>query len=426
MTEAQPVGSTRRALTFIFITVLADMIGFGVIIPVIPELIMELTGEGLARASIYGGWLMFLWAGTQFVCAPIVGNLSDRFGRRPVLLLSLAAYGFDYILMGFAPTLAWLFLGRFVAGMTGATYSTASAYIADVSPPEKRAQNFGLVGAAFGLGFILGPVLGGLLGGLGSRVPFFAAAGLALCNFVYGALVLPETLPHSLRRPFSIRRANPVGALVQMRRYPVVIGLFVALFAYQIAHDVNPAVWSYYTMLKFGWNEAQVGLSLGFVGLVLAIMQGGVIRTVIPRIGQQRTVFVGYALMTFGFLGFAFATKGWMIFALIVPWAVGAMAAPALRGIVSIQVPAYAQGELQGALSSIASLSAIIAPLVMTRIFFRFSGDGTAVSFPGAPFLLAALLTVVAVLQFWRVMRSDEAVREAPSEAGAEAESAGA
>ena len=394
----------RRPLLFIFITVLIDMIGFGIIIPVMPELIMELTGEGLGRAAQYGGWLLFVYALMQFFFAPIIGNLSDRFGRRPVLLFSLVAFGCDYLVMGFAPTLAWLFAGRIVAGIAGATHSTASAYIADVSPPEQRSQNFGLIGAAFGLGFMLGPVLGGFLGEYGPRVPFFAAAGLALCNAAYGFLILPETLSPADRRPFQLRRANPVGALAQMRSYPVVVGLFGALILYMIAHDANPAVWSYYTMLKFGWTEREVGYSMGAVGLGVTLVQGFLIRAAIPRIGELRAVFVGYGLMSLAFAGFAFASAGWMMYAFIVPLSLGGLATPALRGIMSNRVPDNAQGELQGAIASALSLTAIVAPLFMTQLFGYFTSDAAPLYFPGAPFLTAGVLLLGSIAVFAGVM----------------------
>ncbi|MBW2372774.1 MAG: TCR/Tet family MFS transporter [Deltaproteobacteria bacterium] len=396
--------SDRRALIFIFITVLIDMIGFGIIIPVMPELIMELTGVGLSRAALYGGWLLFLYALMQFFFAPIIGNLSDRFGRRPVLLCSLVAFGFDYLLMGLAPTIVWLFAGRFVAGIAGATHSTANAYIADVSPPEERAQNFGLMGAAFGLGFILGPVLGGLLGEYGPRVPFFAAAVLALCNAVYGFVVLPETLPAEERRPFDLRRANPVGALAQMRRYPVIVGLFGAFVLYMVSHNANPTTWTYYTMLKFSWTEREVGYSMGFVGLGVALVQGGLIRAAIPRMGEMRAVYLGYALMSLAFVGFAFASAGWMMYAFIVPFSLGGLATPALRGIMSNTVPANAQGELQGALASVMSLTAIVAPLFMTQLFAYFTSDAAPLYFPGAPFLTAGVLLLGSIAVFAGVM----------------------
>jgi len=405
--------ASRRALAFIFVTVLLDMIGFGIVIPVLPELIMELTGGGLSEAAVYGGWLLFLYGAMQFVFSPVIGNLSDRFGRRPVLLFSLLMFSLDYTLLGFAPTIGWLFVGRALAGVAGATGATASAFVADVSPPEERAANFGLIGAAFGLGFIIGPVLGGVLGSYGPRVPFFGAAALAFLNVVYGFLVVPETLPASERRPFELRRANPVGALLQMRRYPIVIGLFGAFVFYQLAHDANPSTWSYYTMLKFDWTEREVGYSLGFVGVMFAIVQGGLIRYVIPRMGEERAGYFGLATMTFAFLGFAFSTESWMMYVFIVPFALGSIATAAARGIMSNAVPANAQGELQGATTSLMSLTAIVAPLLMTQLFGYFSSDGAPVYFPGAPFVAASALTVLSFLAFARVMRSARPLRVA-------------
>jgi DHA1 family tetracycline resistance protein-like MFS transporter len=409
--------ATRRALAFIFVTVLLDMIGFGIVIPVIPELIRELTGEGLARAAIYGGWLLFVYGAMQFLFAPIIGNLSDRFGRRPILLFSLSMFSLDYLLMGFSPTLLWLFAGRMLAGVAGATGATASAYVADISPPEERAANFGLIGAAFGLGFIIGPVLGGFLGEYGPRVPFFGAALLAALNVVYGLMVLPETLPRHERRAFDLRRASPLGALLQIRRYPLVAGLFMALVFYQLAHDASPSTWSYYTMLKFDWSERDVGYSLGFVGVMFAFVQGGLIRYVIPWLGEERAGYFGLSMMTLGFLGIAFSTESWMMYLFIVPFTLGGIATAAARGIMSNAVPANAQGELQGATTSLMSLTAIVAPLLMTQLFGYFSSDAAPIYFPGAPFLVAAMLTVVSFFVFMRVMRRARSAMAQPGSA---------
>lgn len=396
---------TKNALAFIFITVLLDTIGFGIIIPVMPELIMELTGEGLSDAATYAGWLLFLYALIQFFFAPILGNLSDRFGRRPVLLFSLLAFGFDYTLMGLAPTIVWLFIGRSLAGIAGATFTPANAYIADVSAPGKRAQNFGLMGAAWGMGFILGPVIGGLLGELGPRIPFFAAAGLALLNAIYGFFVLPETLPPEKRREFSIKRANPIGALIQMKKYPIVIGLFGVLVLYQIAHDALPSTWTYYTMFKFDWTERSVGYSMGFIGFLVAVVQGGLIRAIIPRIGEKIAVYLGLLMMTIGFFGFAFAEHGWVMYVFLVPFSLIGLAMPALRSIMSSQVPANAQGELQGAITSMISLTAIIAPLMMTQLFSYFSSGKGFLYFPGAAFVVAATMTTFSALLFLKASR---------------------
>lgn len=386
------------ALIFIFITVLLDVVGLGIIIPVLPSLIMELTGEGLSAASRYGGWLMFSYAVMQFLAAPVIGGLSDQFGRRPVLLASLLGFGLDYILQGLAPTIGWLFIGRILAGVTGASFTTASAYIADVSAPEKRSQNFGLIGAAFGLGFIIGPVIGGILGQFGPRVPFFAAAGLTLLNCLYGYFVIPESLPEENRRPFSWRRANPLGTLSQLRQYPVIVSLVGVLVFIYIAGHATQSTWAYYTMEKFSWNEAAVGYSLGFVGLVVALVQGGLMRVVIPSIGQIRSVYVGLFLYTVGFAGFAFAGAGWVMYAVMIPYGLGGIAGPALQGIMSNQVPNNSQGELQGALTSLVSLTSIFGPPLMTNLFAHFTREDTSLYFPGMPFLTGAVLTFIALL----------------------------
>jgi DHA1 family tetracycline resistance protein-like MFS transporter len=397
----------KSALAFILVTVLLDTMGFGVIIPVTPELIMELTGEGLSRAAVYGGWLGFVYAGLQFLFAPILGNLSDRFGRRPVLLFAVASLGLDYIFMGLAPTISWLFIGRAISGIAGASFTPAHAYIADVSPPEKRAQSFGLMGAAFGAGFVLGPALGGLLGEWGPRAPFFVAAGLSLVNFVYGYFVLPETLDPAKRRSFDWRRANPVGTLIQIRQHPLVLGLLAALFLWQVAHQVMPSIWSFYTMYKFGWSEALVGGSLAFVGIIMVAGQSTLPRVVIPRLGEQRTALIGLAVGSVGYAGYAFASQGWMMFAWLSTWLLGALVMPSTQALMTHRVSADAQGELQGAVAGLHSLSSIIAPPLMTQMFRRFTAEGTAVHFPGAPFLLSSVLAASALILFWKTARSE-------------------
>jgi len=385
---------TNRALTFIFITILLDIIGLGIIIPVLPTLISELINGTVSEAARYGGWLMFSYAIMQFLFAPILGGLSDKYGRRPVLLISLFGFGIDYILMALSPTIFWLFFGRIVSGITGASITTASAYIADVSTPEKRSQNFGLIGAAFGLGFIIGPVIGGLLGQYGSRVPFFAAAGLVLVNWLYGYFVLPESLGEENRRPFNWKRANPAGSLLRLRNYPVVSGLIGAMVLLYLAGFATQSTWSYYTLEKFQWNEAQVGFSLGVVGLMVAIVQGGLIRVVVPRLGQKKAVFIGLSLYALGFFLFAFAPSGLLMLFFIIPFALGGLAGPTIQGIISSQVPAQEQGELQGGLTSLTSLTTIVGPVLMTSLFYWFTNDDAPFYFPGAPFLLAGILTL--------------------------------
>lgn len=400
----------RKAIVFILITVFIDTVGLGIIIPVMPELILGLTGEGLSSAAIYAGWLLFLYALMQFFFAPVLGNLSDRFGRRPILLISLFALGVDYIIMGMAPSLLWLYVGRILAGVAGATGTTANAYIADVSSADEKAQNFGLIGAAWGLGFIVGPVIGGILGEFGARVPFFAAAGLAFLNMAYGYLILPESLPKKDRRSFSLKRANPVGAVFQMRQYPVVFGLIGVMLLLQIAHDANPSVWTYYTIEKFNWSAKEIGYSLGFVGIMIALVQGGLIRVVIPRVGEFRAVYMGLTLMAIGFAGFAFSNVGWLMYVFILPFSMGGLAMPAMRSIMSNQVPENVQGELQGALTSLVSLTAIVSPIIMTQLFGYFSRDDALIYFPGAPFLIAALLVITAVAGFNRVLQANSSV----------------
>ena len=395
----------KAALGFIFITLLLDVIGFGIIIPVLPKLITELTGGTLSDASRYGGWLMFAFASMQFLFSPVLGNLSDQYGRRPVLLTALFGFGLDYLFLALAPGITWLFVGRVIAGITGASFTTASAYIADISTPENRAQNFGMIGAAFGLGFIIGPVIGGLLGHYGPRVPFLAAAGLTLLNWLYGFFVLPESLAKENRRPFDWKRANPVGSLRQLRRYPIILGLVGSLVLLYIAAHATQSTWSYFTMYQFGWNEDWVGYSLGAVGLMTALVQGVLIRFINPKLGPKRSVFIGLSFYAVGFLLFAFAGRSWMMFAFLVPYCLGGIAIPALQGIMAGQVPPTEQGELQGALTSLVSLTSIIGPPLMTNLFSFFTGPQAPVHFPGAAFLTGAVLTVGSLLLTMRSLR---------------------
>lgn len=397
-------GSTRRgpALVFIFITLLIDVTGLGLIIPVIPKLIEQLIHGNLSQAASWGGLLTFSYAAMQFIFSPILGGLSDRYGRRPVLLFSLFGFGLDYTLTGFAPTIEWLFLGRLFAGITGASFTTANAYIADISTPEKRAQNFGLVGAAFGVGFILGPAMGGFLGQYGSRVPFFVAAGLTLVNFLYGLFILPESLAPENRRPFDWRRANPIGSLMNLRRYPVILGLVVSLILIYIAGFSVQGTWTFYTMEKFKWSEKTVGLSLAAIGLSFAIVQGGLTRLIIPKLGQRRSVYVGLGFYAIGFALFALANQGWMMFAFMGVYALGGIAGPSIQGIISNQVPPSEQGEIQGALTSLTSTTSIFGPLIMTNLFAYFTAAAAPVYFPGAPYVLSAVLTVISAVLAWR------------------------
>jgi DHA1 family tetracycline resistance protein-like MFS transporter len=395
----------KPALSFIFITLLIDVIGFGIIIPVIPKLIMELTGGGMSDASVYGGWLMFAFAAMQFIFSPILGGLSDQFGRRPVILISLFGFGLDYILVALAPSIGWLFIGRIFAGITGASFTAASAYIADVSTPEKRAQNFGMIGAAFGLGFIIGPVIGGVLGQYGARVPFFAAAGVTLLNWLYGYFVLPESLSKENRRPFDWKRANPIGSLMHLRKYPVISGLVISLVCIYVAAHAVQSTWSYFTMEKLKWDEAMVGYSLGVVGILVSLVQGLLIRYTTPLFGPKKSVYIGLALYTFGLILFAFASQSWLMFVFLVPYCLGGVAGPALQALMSNQVPANEQGELQGALTSLISVTSIVGPPLMTGLFAFYTKPSALVYFPGAPFLAGAVFMLVSLIMAMRTLK---------------------
>lgn len=402
MTSQKP---SKHAIAFVAVTVLLDTVGFGLIIPVLPALLVELTGQSVNRAAIDGGWLAFVFAAMQFVCAPVLGNLSDRYGRRPVLLFAIGALGIDYIIMGFAPTLTWLFIGRAISGMAGASFTPAYAYVADISPPERRAQNFGVVSAMFGVGFIAGPAIGGLLGGLGPRAPFFAAAILSLVNFVYGIFVLPESLAPERRRAFDWRRANPLGTLRQMRKHPVVLGVLGALFLWMVGHQVMPATWSFYTKFRFGWSEAMIGASLALTGVVVAVSQATLLRKLVPKLGERRVALIGISIGAFGFLGFALATAGWMMFAFLTTWFFAATVMPTTNALLSHRISADAQGELQGAVASLFSLSSIVGPPIMAQLFGRFSSPSAPVHLPGAAFLAAAILALSSFALYWSSTR---------------------
>ena len=386
------------AIGFIFITMLIDITGWGIIIPVIPKLIKELIHGDISEAAKYGGWLTFSYAITQFLFAPLIGNLSDKFGRRPIILISLFAFSMDYLLLAFAPTITWLFVGRIIAGLTGASITTASAYIADVSTPENRAKNFGMIGAAFGLGFIIGPVIGGLLGQYGSRVPFYAAACLCLLNFLYGYFILPESLAQENRRNFNLKRANPIGAFMNIRKRPSLYGLLFSLFLVYVASHSIQGNWSYFTMYKFGWDEKMVGISLGVIGLLVGLVQGVLIRWINPRLGNEKSIYVGLALYTIGLFLFASATKSWMVFVFLIPYCLGGIAGPAMQAVISSKVDASEQGEIQGTLSSLMSASTIIGPPLMSSFFYYFTHSDAPFKFAGAPFILGGTLMLVSAI----------------------------
>ncbi len=390
---------SRAAIVFVFLTVVIDSMGIGIIMPVMPDLILDIDGGSLGQAAIWGGLLSAIYAVFQFVFGPIVGNLSDHFGRRPVMLTALGIMAIDYVIMGLAGAMWILVIGRIIGGITGATHSTANAFMADMSTDENRARNFGLVGAGFGLGFILGPLLGGLLSELGPRAPFFGAAILAFSNMVLGYFVLPETVTDKIRRPFSWARANPFGAVVQVRKLAGLSRMLVVLFAYNVAFFVYPSVWAYFTLERFGWAPREVGISLAIFGLAMAVVQGGLVGPIVKRLGEHRTVLLGMSLNLMAFLSFTLATEGWMIYALAPISALGGITAPAMQGIMSRSVGADAQGELQGILTSVAALAMIIAPLIMTQVFGVFTNSET-MYFPAAPFVVSAALTLFGLILF--------------------------
>ena len=394
----------RLPLTFIMITMVLDAMGIGLIMPVMPDLIREVQGVSLSDAAVWGGILVSVFAITQFLFSPTLGNLSDRFGRRPVLLISMAMMAVDYVIMALAGTIWWLLIGRLLGGVTSATHATASAFVADISDPEKRAQNFGLISAAFGVGFVIGPAIGGLLGGLDPRAPFIAAAILAAINFALGYFVLPESLPPERRRPFLWRRANPLGGLLQIGKLPGLKWMLVAMFFYSVSGYVYPAIWAYYTQEAFGWDARLVGMSLAVYGTGMIIVQGGLIRVVMPWLGEARAVIYGLIIDVLALLAFGFASQGWMIWALTPFAALGSIATPAITALMSRRASADQQGELQGVLGSINAMSMILSPLIMTQTFFWFTRPDTGLYLPGAPFLLSMVLMAAALAIFLMVL----------------------
>lgn len=386
------------SLAFIFATILIDCIGFGIIIPIIPTLIKELNGSDVSQASTVGGWLLFLYALMQFIFAPILGGLSDQYGRRPVLLISLLGLGLDNFLLAFAPNLSWLVIGRIIAGICGASFSTAGAYIADISPKEKRAQNFGLIGAAFGVGFIIGPLLGALFSKIDIRAPFMVAGCLSMLNFLFGLFFIPESLAPENKRKFDFKRANPLGAFINLKRYPLLTGLIIGQFILYVAGKTIEVIWGYYNILKFNWSEQEIGYSLAFVGILVSLVQGGLIRWFIPKYGQAKAIFYGIVFYAVGLFCFAFATNSWMMYAFLVPYCLGGLCGPALQGVISNHIPENEQGEIQGLNTSLMSISAIISPLIMTNLFYQFSKQDAAVYFPGISFFISGILSIIAAL----------------------------
>lgn len=400
--------SRQAAIKFIFITLLIDVMGWGLIIPVMPELIAQLKHIPVNEASPYGAWLLSVYAITQFVFAPVIGNLSDKYGRRPVLLGSLLGFGIDYLFLALAPTYGWLFVGRIIAGITGASFTTATAYIADISTEETRAKNFGLVGAAFGLGFIIGPAIGGLLAGWGIRAPFYAAAILCLLNTLYGYFVLPESLSKENRRHFHWKRANPFGSLQLFRRYPTIGGLAISFFLIYLAAQAVQGNWNFFTIYRFNWSEKMVGISLAVVGLLVGVVQAGLTRVINPKLGDERSIYLGLFLYSLGLVLFAFATDGWMMFAFLVPYCLGGIAGPSLQSILAGHVPPNEQGELQGALTSLMSLTTIIGPPMMNNLFYHFTKDNALIHFPGISFLLGAIFMLLSIVIAWNILSREK------------------
>ena len=395
----------RHALTFVTITVFLDTVGFGVIVPVLPQFLVLIGDVSLSDASALSGYLIFSYAVTNFMFAPMLGNLSDAYGRKPLLVMSLFVYGGAYLLSGFATALWMLFLGRLLTGITSATYAIANALIADVSTPEDKAQNFGLLGVAFGLGFIVGPALGGIIGAWDLRAPFFIAAALAFINTLYGLIFFRETLAPENRRPFELKRASPWGALTQLRKYPLLIGLVIAVLLNNIGHHIWPSNWNFYTIEKFAWTPLDVGLSMAFVGVMSVIVQGGLLRIVIPKFGPVRCAYFGVTATILAFVGVATAGSSAALYFWCGVSSLGGLAGPSVNSILSNQVAADSQGELQGIMASVSSVAMIVGPLLLTQTFTYFTSDSAPVYLPGSAFWVAAILTIAALIIFFQQVR---------------------
>ncbi len=392
----------QAAIGFIFVTLLIDVIGFGIVIPVFPKLLSEMQHISINEASKYGGFLLFAFAAAQFLFSPLMGNLSDKFGRRPVLLFSLFGFGIDYLIMAFAPNYAWLMVGRIIAGITGASFTTASAYIADISSPEERAKNFGMIGAAFGMGFVIGPFIGGISSQLGTRFPFYIAAALSLLNFLYGYFILPESLSKENRRAFDWKKANPVASLIQLSKYKNILGLLIAFIFLALGSHAVQSNWSYFTMFRFKWSEAMVGYSLALVGVLVGLVQGVLIKYINPKLGNEKSIYLGFGLYALGMFLFGFATQSWMLFAFLIPYCLGGISGPALQAMMAGEVPPTHQGELQGGLTSLMSATTIIGPLLMTNTFYYFTKPDAPIYLPGASFILGGILMLVSsLITYW-------------------------
>jgi DHA1 family tetracycline resistance protein-like MFS transporter len=392
---APATGSGRAAFIFIFVTILLDFLALGIVAPVLPNLIIQFEGGNIARAATITGVFAFAWATMQFIFSPILGAWSDRYGRRPVILISCAGLGFDYILMALAPTVGWLFIGRLISGITTSNISTAFAYITDVTPPERRAKQFGLISAAFGLGFIIGPAVGGLLGNVHLRLPFWIAAGLSLANAIYGFFVLPESLPRERRAKSAWHMANPLGSLNLLRSHPELGGLAVVTTVYYLAHQVLPTIFVLYADYRYGWTERTIGLSLAAVGVSISLSSGLLVGPFVKRFGERHSLLLGLLFGCLAFTGFAMASRGWMIFAVIPLLGLWGIAGPAMQSLMSKRVDPTSQGKLQGAINSLRALTGMIGPLIFTQVFAMAISPHVRVNVPGAPYFLAALLMLV-------------------------------
>ena len=390
--------SNKTALFFIFITILVDVIGIGIILPIIPDLIMELTGEGNHMAIIYGMWLTTAFAGMQFLFSPVLGEISDKFGRRPILLIALLGLSIDYLIHAWAPSIVWLFLGRFLAGITGASFTVASAYIADVSTKENKAKNFGLIGAAFGIGFIIGPGIGGFFGEIDIRLPFYIAAGLTFANFLFGYFFVPESLTMENRRQINFSKMIPGVSLFALRNYKGILLLISAFFLANLAGQALPSTWSYYGIERYDWNPRQIGLSLMVVGLLVAVVQGFLVGKLVTKFGKRKVIIYGFLLWTVGMFLFSFAHEPWMLYAFLIPYALGGIAGPTVQGVISNQVSEKEQGILQGSITGLVSITAILGQFIFAPVFYYFIRPETSIYFPGAPYALAAVLLLIAFI----------------------------
>ena len=386
-----------RAARFVAATIFIDAIGFGIVMPVFPALVMKLDHGTLSDATRIGGWLWQVYAAMQFLCGPLVGGLGDRFGRRPVLLGALGGLAIDYVIVGFSPTIGWLFLGRFLAGIFGASYAPAMAALTDISSEEDRARTFGWISAAFGIGFVVGPAIGGLLGALGPRAPFYAAAALAAGNFVYGLTVFPETLAPENRRPIALKRLNPLGALAAIGHAGLVLPLLAAYFFWQLASTVYPVTWAYYAIASFGWSSTMIGVSLALAGISMAAAQMLLVGRMVKRFGERRAVMIGLACATAGFAVYALTRSQWVAFALLLLTALQSVVQPSLMAMMSKRVPANQQGELQGLNASIGAMAAIVAPFLLAQPLAYFTGPHAPVYFPGAAFAVAAVMGLLTI-----------------------------